>query len=157
MWRPSTGEGKTYRSSEFRGTWCSDALRQVDGPRRHMFDCNMAAAAAAYAPGPRMSGSTTQEIASLMATRNNCHSYSGVRANGTDSRAMNAVLQSRYTGERAVLSSHEAAHIREGAHWLAANRHDLPPGFVRGAMSLYENVYDTSGRRVVDRRMFNGI
>jgi hypothetical protein len=158
MWHPavSTQDGeKTYSSDEFRGCWSSNMPH--DQPRRHIFDCELAAAAAAYTRGPRMSDETVGEIRSLMATGNNCHYYGTDTANGSDRVAANSVLQSAYSGERAVLPPHQAAHIRAGAEWLRANRDELPDGFVRSAARLYENVYDESGRKVVDGRWFRGM
>lgn len=103
-----------------------------------------------------MSDNTTREIRSLMATTNNCHGYSSHGANTNDRLAANMVLQSAHSGDRAILTAHQAAHIRSGAEWVSANRDSLPPGFVRSVANLYGNVYDSSGRKVVDGRMFRG-
>jgi hypothetical protein len=155
-WHPSNGNGKVYSSSDFRGSWCSDA-RDHGGPRRHMFDCELGAAAAAYSRGPRMDHDTYRGYASTMATYNNMHRYSSSTANDRDKIAANKVLQSAYSGDRVTLSSHEAAHIRAGAEWLNANRDSFSPGFVRSAANLYNNVYDSNGHKVVDGRMFRGL
>lgn len=121
-----------------------------------MFDCELAAAAAAYSRGPRMSDSTVGDIRSLMATANNCHSYSSSSTNARDSRAANLVLQSAYSGERVQLSAHQAAHIRAGAEWVSANRDQFSDGYLRSVANLYGNVYGPDGRKVVDGRMFRG-
>ena len=155
-WHPSRGDGKQYSSDMFRGTWDVNTRRDVAGPRRHIFDCELAAAAAAYSRGPGMNDSTVSGIASLMATRNNCNSYSSASSNRRDLSAANLVLQSAHTGQRVELSAHQAAHIRDGASWLHANRDSLPRGFVRSSLSLYDNVYDQSGHKVVDKRSFRG-
>jgi hypothetical protein len=84
----------------------------------------------------------------------NVHYYGTKTANAKDSRAANKVLQSAFTGEKVYLSAHEAAHIRSGGEWLASHKHDLPSGFVNSAAKLYDNVYDPSGRKVVDKRWF---
>lgn len=78
-------------------------------------------------------------------------------ANDRDRIAANKVLQSAHSGDRVTLSSHEAAHIRQGAQWLNANRDSFSHGFLRSASSLYENVYDKNGHKVVDGRMWRGV
>ena len=151
----SNGDGKIYYSKEFRGSWCTDA-KDLAGPRRHIFDCELAAAAAAYTRGPRMNDGTIRDIASLMATRNNAHSYNSSASNSRDHSAAMLVLQSAHNGERVQLSAHQAAHIREGAAWVYANRDSLPKGFVGSVSRLYDNVYDSNNHKVVDGRMFRG-
>ena len=98
-WHPSNGDGKSYSSSDFRGSWCADA-RAHGGPRRHVFDCELAAAAASYARGPLMSNDTRRQYASTMATYNNVHQYSSASANSRDRVAANKVLQSTYIREK---------------------------------------------------------
>ena len=63
--------------------------------------------------GPAPSDAYVDGIARVMADRDNVHYHGTVRANDSDSAAMRAVLEARYAGGRAVLSAHEAAHIRE--------------------------------------------
>ena len=104
-----------------------------------------------------MSNDTRRQYASTMATYNNMHQYSSASANSRDRVAANKVLQSTYSGEKVILSAHEAAHIRAGAEWLNANRDAFSPGYVRSAASLYANVYDKNGHKVVDGRMFRGV
>jgi hypothetical protein len=61
-------------------------------------------------------------------------------------------LASVQTSERVVLSSYESSHVRAGAAWLADHKNDFSRGFINSASSLYENVYDQNGHKVVDRR-----
>lgn len=156
MWHPSFDfdGSKTYTAQQFRGSWSANMPH--DEPRRHIFDCELAAAAAAYTRGPRMNDDTVSGIRSLMATGNNCHYYGTDSANARDRTAANLVLQSAYNREDVTLSASQAAHIREGARWVSANRDALPPGFVRSCANLYTNVYDENGHKVVDGRMFRG-
>jgi hypothetical protein len=100
-----------------------------------------------------MNDDTVRGIASLMSTRNK---YNTSTSNSRDSTAANLVLQSAYSGDRVTLSAQQAAHIRDGAAWLHANRDSLPRGFVGSASRMYDNVYDSNGHKVVDGRMFRG-
>ena len=123
--------------------------------RRHKFDCELAAAAAAYSKGPRYGGDTMSSVRGVLRSSDNCYYYGGKAKGGANDRdlvAATKVLKSAYTGSRTVLTPHEAAHVREGAAWLARHKSDLPPGFVKAASGLYAHVYDGSGRKVVDRR-----
>jgi len=143
---------KTYSAREFRGRFPADTAHSGD-VKRHRFDCQLAATAAAYARGPSYSSDTVAAIRSAVSSRDNVHYYGSSSANlGADSSAARKVCQSAFSGERVVLSPHEAAHIRSGAEWLAAHKHELPPGFVRSASAMYANVYDQDGHKVVDRR-----
>jgi hypothetical protein len=80
--------------------------------------------------------------------------HGGSRANDTDHKAAIAVQQSAATGTRVTLPSHQASHIRDGAEWFAAHKSDFSPAVVKQVSSLYANVYDQHGRKVVDRRSF---
>jgi hypothetical protein len=154
--RPTFSSGeKTYSTGEFRRNFPSSTAYQGDR-MRHVYDLELAAAAAAYSSGPRYGD---DRMASMRATLNgsdNCHYYGGVgtAANDRDHAAATKVLRSAQTGEHVVLSSHEAAHIRAGANWLADHKGDFRRGFVNQASQMYANVYDSDGRKVVDRRKF---
>ncbi|CAF0960971.1 unnamed protein product [Rotaria sordida] len=154
-WRPSFSDNpfeKTYSAADFRASFTSGVSFMGD-VRRHKFDCELAAAAAAYSPGPYYSEATIKQYARTIASPNNVHYYGSSLANyGHDRSSVNKVLQSVHTGDRRVLSAHEASHIREGAAWLADHKHEFSKGFINAASSLYENVYDQNGLKVVDRR-----
>ncbi|CAF3365942.1 unnamed protein product [Rotaria socialis] len=144
--------GKKYPASEFR-RFLEKSIAYIGEVRRHKFDCQLAAAAAAYSPGPRYSDDTIKQYAKILASPDNIYYYGSAAANnGHDRTSVNKVLQSVRTGERVVLSSHEASHIREGAAWLVSHKHEFSEGFINSVASLYENVYDEEGHKVVDRR-----
>ncbi|CAF3084243.1 unnamed protein product [Rotaria sp. Silwood2] len=156
-WRPSFSDdpyGKTYFASDFR-SYIPSSVAFTGEVRRHKFDCELAAAAAAYSRGPTYSGSTVDQYARNLSSRDNFHYYGSAASNiGHDRSSVNQVLQSRYYDKPVVLNSHEASHIRAGADWLAAHKDEFSNGFIKSASSLYENVYDQDGHKVVDRRAF---
>ncbi|CAF3142117.1 unnamed protein product [Rotaria sp. Silwood2] len=154
-WRPSYSNNsneKTYYASDFRASLPSSTAYSGD-VRRHKFDCELGAAAAAYSRGPTYSDSTINQYARNIASSDNVHYYGSATSNyGHDRSSVNQVLRSAYTNERVALNPHEASHIREGAAWLADHKHDFSQGFVNSAASLFKNVYDQDGHKVVDRR-----
>jgi hypothetical protein len=148
---------KFYYSSEFRRNRPSSlSLAGDDHVARHQFDCQLAAAAAGYSCGPYYSDSTINQYARNLASRDNFYYYgSSVSNYGHDRTAVNKVLQSASSGERMVLTQHEAAHIRAGATWLANHKYEFSQGFINSAVqNLYANVYDQNGHKVVDGRKF---
>ncbi len=156
-WRPTqtthSPDEKTYSSSTFRGSFPSSTAYTGD-VRRHKFDCELGAAAAAYNTGPSYSDTTLSSIRSVLSSPDNCHYYGSKTANTTDRYAATAVLQSKFTGTAVYLPAHEASHVREGAAFLKAHKEDLPHGFYKSAIGLYDNVYDSWGHKVVDKRSF---
>lgn len=151
----SDSSSKFYYSSDFRRNHPSSlSFFGVDNVARHQFDCQLAAAAARYSSGPYYSDSTINQYARNLASRDNFYYNDSSASNyGHDRTSVNKVLQSAYSGERVVLTSHEAAHIRTGATWLANHKHDFSQGFINSASrNLYANVYDQNGHKVVDRR-----
>ena len=152
-WQPSQGGGKAYKAKEFR-SYCPNVAYQGE-VRRHVFDCELAAAAASNTTGPRYSPETMAQIRSVLAQADNFEYYGAASANNRDRVAANAVLRSAYYGEPVTLTSHQAAHIRNGAEFIAAHKDELPPGFVHSVSRLYANVYDECGHKVVDGRMFH--
>ena len=151
-WQPSRGKGKAYSAKEFRSY--PKHFKHTGEVKRHEFDCELAAAAASYAPGPRYSPETMAQIRSVLAQADNFSYYGASSANSRDRAAANAVLRSAYYDEPVTLTPHQAAHIRNGAQFIADHKDELPPGFVRSAARLYANVFDESGHKVVDGRMF---
>ncbi len=150
----SSASEKTYKSDEFRGTWASDCPNV--SPKRHKFDCELAAAIAAYTPGPRMSADTIKEIRNLMSHGDNVHLHPSKDSNdGNDKNAAKAILEAYLNSEKVRLPPHQAAHIRAGGEWLASHKHELPSGFISTAKKIYQNALDTEGHQVVDGRMFN--
>ncbi|CAF0987417.1 unnamed protein product [Didymodactylos carnosus] len=151
----SDPSSKFYYSSDFRRN-CPSSLSFAcaDDVARHQFDCQLAAAAARYSRGPYYSDSTTNQYARNLASRDNFYYYGSSTSNyGHDRTSVNKVLQSAYSGNRAVLTPHEAAHIRAGGQWLADHKRDFSRGFINSAASnLYANVYDQNGHKVVDGR-----
>ena len=123
--------------------------------RRHKFDLELATAAAGYSRGPRYSEATKERIADVLRSGDNVHYHGSKEANRRDRHAADAVLRSAYYGEPVTVKAHAAAHIREGAEFLASRKADLPGGFVKSAAEMYSGVRDASGRKVVDGRMFN--
>ncbi len=145
---------KTYKSSEFRSNWAADCPDV--NPKRHKFDCELAAAIAAYTPGPRMSADTIKGIAKLMSHGDNVHLYPSKDSNdGNDKDAAKALMKAYLHQTVVSLPPHQAAHIRAGGEWLASHKHELPPGFINTAKKMYHYVQDTEGHQVVDGRMFN--
>ena len=143
---------KSYSASDFRRN-APNSLSYNGDVARHKFDCQLAAAASSYSRGPTYSDSTINQYARNLSSHDNFHYYGSASSNyGHDRSSVNKVLASAHTGERVVLSPHEASHIREGAAWLADHKHDFRQGFVQSAASLYEYVYDQNGHKVVDRR-----
>ena len=143
---------KTYDASEFR-SYVTSSLTYSDDVRRHKFDCELAAAAAAYSRGPYYSNSTNNQYARSLSFADNFHYYGSAQSNyGHDRSSVNQVLRSAYHGERVVLNPHEASHIRQGAQWLADHKHDFNEGFIKSAAGLYANVYDRNVHKVVHRR-----
>lgn len=146
------GDGeKKYSTKEFRRAF--PASTAVSGDvMRHKFDLELAAAGAAYMSGPKYGADAMRHMSAAMRESDNVHYYGSKAANTRDHAAATKVLRSAYTGEKVILGAHEAAHIREGAAWLAAHKKDFTPAYVKSVSSLYQNVVDKDGHKVVDRR-----
>ena len=150
--RYAEGE-KNYRSSDFRGSFSSGVAYQGD-VRRHKYDCELAKAAAEYSRGPSYSDSTVASYRSAISAGDNVHYYGSSNANDRDRVAVGKLLQANHYGGRAHLTAHEAAHIREGAEWLAAHKHEFSRGFIESNKAIYSNAYGPDGKKVVDLRAF---
>lgn len=155
--RPSFLEGsggKWYCASDFRGSK-PNSVSHTQDVARHKYDCSLAAAAASFSTGPRYSDNTLRDYSRTLSSQDNYHYYGSSRSNyNNDQTAARKVVQSAYTGDRTVLTPHQAAHIREGAQWLAEHKNEFNRGFINSASALYANVYDQNGHKVVDRRAF---
>lgn len=154
-WKPtSSPKEKTYTSPELRRPFHSDVSYTGD-TRRHIFDIELASAAAGYTTGPRYSQASLDRIGDVLRSKDNVHYYGTKSANVKDRYAADAVLRSAFTGERVTVGSHHASHIRGGAEFIAAHKADLPPGFVDSVARMYVGVVGADGKKVVDGRMFN--
>ena len=117
-------------------------------------DLEIVTAAAAYNTGPRYSEETIDSMANVLRSTDNMYYYNTQTANDTDGEAARLVQQSAFTGQKVVLTSQQAAHIRKGAEFAASRKDELPSGFVNSLSDMYANIYDEDGRKVVDRRKF---
>jgi hypothetical protein len=106
---------KHYYANEFRGSVPS-SLSFTGDVARHKFDCQLAAAAASYSPGPRYSDTTINQYARNLSSNDNFYYYGSASSNyGHDRSSVQKVLASVQTSERVVLSSYESSHVRAGA------------------------------------------
>lgn len=59
----------------------------------------------------------------------------------SDQKAVNKVVASCETGQRATLTHHQASQNRAGADSIKVNNANLPEGFVNEHPALHRNVY----------------